>query len=80
MSKSQDNPLNTSIYIGEDLIKVLGFKSRREFNRARESGSVGVRLYPIPNRPKGVYALARDVAEWKKAHKQQGRTQPGGQK
>ncbi len=80
MANKEDNPLNTRIYVGDDLVKVLGFKNRREFNRARETGSIGVRLYPVPNRPKGVYALARDVTDWKKTQKQLGASPQGGRK
>ena len=51
---------------GQDLIRVLGYRSHSAFRRAKKLGVLGVKVFEIPDR-RGRFALTRDIAAWLKA-------------
>ena len=65
-----------AIVAGDDLIKALGFNSARAFQRARQLGTLQLRLYPVPGQSRGVYAFADDIEAWKKANATASSTHP----
>lgn len=48
---------------GENLRKVLGFKTAAAFGQAARDGRLGVRVFEIEGR-RGRFALTQDVAKW----------------
>ena len=47
---------------GPALWKALGFKNARAFQRAIETGRIGIPLYPMPGQSRGWFARVEDVA------------------
>lgn len=54
---------------GQDLTKLLGFRTYSTFRMALTQGRIGVRVFSIMGR-KGKFALTDEIAEWllKQAH------------
>lgn len=48
---------------GADLVKVLGFRTRDAFYKARARGRLGVRTFHIEGR-RGLFSTTQDVAHW----------------
>jgi len=66
MMKSLDSRLpSPALLKGEALWRALGFNNERAFLRARTRGALaGLRLYPVPDQSRGVYARKDDVLEF----------------
>lgn len=48
---------------GNDLAKVLGYKTAGAFNKSIRQSRVGLQIFDIPGR-KGKFAYTNDVAKW----------------
>ena len=62
-AKSKSTP-SFAVVSGNALWKALGFAHERAFQRARQANQLGIRLYPLPGKSRGVYARVDDLAEY----------------
>lgn len=46
---------------GKALWEALGFRSERSFQRARQAGTIKLKLYPLASPARGVYARSDDL-------------------
>lgn len=63
MSRSE-TPSRYSRVSGSSPWKALGYTNERAFQRARQSNSIALTLYPMPGQARGVYARSDDLAAY----------------
>lgn len=49
---------------GRPLWASLGYANERAFQRARKAGQIPIALFPLPGRPRAVYARSDDLARY----------------